>query len=159
MMRTQNTGLATGLLFYRMARPINTVMRERNNSLQGDLTNYQKVQTIMGKLDTSTGLSTKEIGAFKYKIKNEVGLQLPDLPDHVEMRLFLHGRDAWTYTWNLLNANIPIQENDTISIEVVAKLKKEFHYRQTKTCYKFMCILQRQKDPYHPKLSVTEINA
>jgi hypothetical protein len=56
-----------------------------------------------------------------------------------------------------INANIPIQEHDAISIEVVAKLKKEFHCHQTKKCYKFMCNLQRQKDMYHPKLSVTEI--
>lgn len=112
----------------------------------------------MVKLDTSTGLSTKEVGVFKSRIKNEVGLQLPELPDHVETRLFLQGRDAWTYTWNLLNANIPIRENDTISIEVVAKLKKEFHRHQTKTCYRFMCSLQRRKDPYNPRLSVTEVN-
>ena len=113
----------------------------------------------MGKLDTSTGLSTKEVGVFKYKIKNEIRFQLPELPDHVETRLFLQGRDAWTYTWNLLNASVPIQENDAITIEVVAKLKKEFHCHQTKKYYKFMCKVQRQKDLYHPKLSVTEIVA
>lgn len=113
----------------------------------------------MGKLDTSTGLSAKEVGVFKYKIKNEIGFRLPELPGHVETRLFLQGRDAWTYTWNLLNANTPILENDAISIEVTAKLKKEFHCHQTKKTYKFMCNLERQKDLYHPKLSVTEIVA
>lgn len=84
----------------------------------------------MGILDTSTGLSTKEIGVFKYKIKNEIGYRLPEFPDHVETRLFLQGRNAWTYSWNILNATIPIPENDAISIEVVAKLKKEFHCHQ-----------------------------
>ena len=113
----------------------------------------------MGKLDTSTGLSTKEVGVFKYKIKNEIGYQLPELPDHVETRLFLQGRDAWTYTWNLLNATIPIRENDAISIEVIAKLKNEFHCYQKKRRFKYMCNLQRQKDMYHPTLSVTEIVA
>ena len=113
----------------------------------------------MGKLDTSTGLSTKEIGAIKYKIKNEIEYQLPELPDPVETQLFLQGRGAWTFTWNLLNKNIPIQTNDKISIEVVAKLKKEFHCYQTTTCYKYMCNVQMQKDLYRPKLSVTEIIA
>ena len=113
----------------------------------------------MSKLDTSTGLSTKEVGVFKYKIKNEIGFQLPELPENIETRLFLQGRDAWTYTWNLLNANMPIQKSDAISIEVVVKLKKEFHCHQNKKRYKFMCNLQRQKDLYHPKLSVTEIIA
>ena len=113
----------------------------------------------MGKLDTSTGLSTNEIGVMKSKIKKKLGLQLPELPEHIEIQLFFQGRDAWTYAWKLLNANIPIQEHDAISIEVVAKLKKEFHCHQTKKCYKFMCNLQRQKDMYHPKLSVTEIVA
>lgn len=113
----------------------------------------------MGKLDTSSGLSTEEIRAFKYKIKNEIRFQLPELPDNVETQLFLQGRDAWTYTWNLLNLNIPIQKKDAISIEVVVKLKREFHCYQTKKRYKFMCNLQRKKDLYHPKLSVTEIDA
>ena len=113
----------------------------------------------MGKLDTSTGLSTKEVGVFKYKIKSEIGYQLPELPDHVETRLFLQGRDAWTYTWSVLNATMPIRENDAVLIEVVAKLKKEFHCYQTKTRFKYVCNIQRQKDMYHPKLSVTEIIA
>jgi hypothetical protein len=113
----------------------------------------------MGKLDASTGLSPKEIGVFKYKIKSEIGYQLPELPDHVETRIFLQGRDAWTYTWNLLNASIPIRKNDAISIEVVVKLKKEFHCYQIKTRFKYMCNVKRQQDMYHPKLSVTEIVA
>ena len=113
----------------------------------------------MGKLDTSTGLSTKEIGVFKYKIKNEIGCRLPELPDHVETRLFLQGRDAWAYTWNLINATIPIHENDAISIEVAAKLKKEFHCYKIKKRFKYMCKIQRQKDMYNPKVSVTEIIA
>jgi len=111
----------------------------------------------MGKFDKSTGLSTKEIGVFKHKIKNEIGHLLPELPDHIETRLFLQGRDAWTYAWNLLNATIPIRENDLVLIEVVVKLKKEFHCQQIKKCSKYMCNIQRRKDMYHPKLSVTEI--
>lgn len=110
----------------------------------------------MGKLDASTGLSTKEVGVFKYNIKKEIGYQLPELPEHVETRLFLQGRDAWTYTWNVLNATMPIRENDVISIEVIAKLKKEFHCYQIKNRFKYMCNIQRKEDMYHPKLSVTE---
>lgn len=111
----------------------------------------------MGKLNTSTGLSAKEIGAFKYQIKHEIGSQLPELPDHVDTQLFLQGRDAWTYTWNLLNESIPIREHDAVSIEVIAKLKKEFHGHLTKTQFQYICDIQRQDDMYHSKLSVTEI--
>ena len=111
----------------------------------------------MGKFDSSTGLSTKEIGAIKYKLKNEIEYQLPQLPEPVETQLFLQGRGAWTYTWELLKKNTPIQPKDTITIEVSAKLKKEFHCYQTTTLYKYMCNVQRKKDIYHPKLSVTEI--
>ena len=113
----------------------------------------------MGKLDTSTGLSNREIGALKYKIKNEIRYRLPELPDDVETRLFLQGRDAWIYTWNLLYATTPIQENEAISIKVVVKLKKEFHCHEVTRKFTYMCKIQRQKDVYHPKLSVTEIAA
>lgn len=117
----------------------------------------KKVEIIMGKFDLSIGLSAKEIGAIKYKIKNEILYQLPELPDSVETMLFLQGRGAWMFTWNLLNKNTPVQANDTILIEVIAKLKKEFHCYKTETCHKYMCNVQSQKDIYHPKLSVTEI--
>lgn len=113
----------------------------------------------MGKLDTSTGLSVKEIRAFKYLIKNEIGRQLTELPDHIETQLFLQGRDAWTYTWNLLNESIPIQEKDIVLIEVIVRLKKEFHCHLEKARSQYMCGIQRQEDMYHPKLSITEIVA
>ena len=113
----------------------------------------------MGKFDSSIGLSTKGIGAIKYKIMNEILYQLPELPDPVETKLFLQGRGAWTYTWNLLNKNIPVHANDTFSIEVIEKLKKEYHCCQTRTSYKSLCNVQSQKNIYHPKLSVTEISA
>lgn len=51
----------------------------------------------MSKLDTSVGLSTKEIGIIKYNIKNEISRQLPELPDSVETKIFLQGRDAWVF--------------------------------------------------------------
>lgn len=113
----------------------------------------------MGKLDQLTGLSTKEIRAFKYQIKCEVGSQLPELPDHIETQLFLQGRDAWTYTWNLLNESIPIRDDDVVSIEVVTKLKNKFHCHLEKRCFKYICNIKRQEDLYHPKLSITEVAA
>lgn len=115
------------------------------------------MEIILGKFDSSIGLSTKEIGAIKFKVKNEILNQLPELPDPVETKLFLQGRRAWIFTWNLLNKNAPVQVNDTISIEVVAKLKRAFHCYQTTTRYKYICNVQRKKDIYDPKLSVTEI--
>lgn len=111
----------------------------------------------MGKLDQSTGLSAKEIRAFKFLIKHEIICQLPELPDHIETKLFLQGRDAWTYTWNLLNEIIPIRDGDIVSIDTVAKLKEEFHCHLTKKRFKYRCDIQRQEDMYHPKLSITEI--
>lgn len=113
----------------------------------------------MGKLDTSAGLSKDEIRAFKYVIKHKIVCKLPELPDHIETQLFLQGRDAWTYAWNLLNESIPIQENDIVSIELVAKLKKEFHCHLAKNRFKYICNIQRQEDIYHPRLSITEIAA
>ena len=113
----------------------------------------------MRKFDTSTGMSSNEIGAIKHNIRNEIVRQLPELPDLVETQLFLQGRSAWLFTWDFLNRNAPVQDNDAISIEVSAKLKKEFHCYQTTTCYKYMCSVRRQKDIYNPELSVTEISA
>jgi hypothetical protein len=113
----------------------------------------------MGKFDTSTGMSSNEIGAIKHNIRNEIMRQLPELPDLVETQLFLQGRSAWSFTWNFLNRNAPVQDNDSISIEVSAKLKKEFHCHQTTTCHKYMCSIRRQNDIYNPDLSVTEIAA
>jgi hypothetical protein len=110
----------------------------------------------MSKLDSSVGLSTKEIGVIKYNIKNEISRQLPELPDPVETRLFLQGRDAWVFSWDLLNKNLPLGENDIISIDVVAKLKREFHDYQSVKHHEFACKVQMLEDLYHPKISVTK---
>ena len=111
----------------------------------------------MSKLDTSVGLSTKEIGIIKYNIKNEISRQLPELPDPVETKLFLQGRGAWVFSWSLLNESTPIESKDTISLEVIAKLKREFHHYKATTHHKFSCKVRMHEDIYHPKLSVTKI--
>jgi hypothetical protein len=108
----------------------------------------------MQKFDTSCGLSKKEIDIIKYNVKNEISRQLPDLPDPVETKLFLQGRDAWIFTWCLLNDKSPIASNETVSLEVVAKLKREFHHYQKTRHYNFLCKVQMQEDIYHPKLSI-----
>ena len=110
----------------------------------------------MSKLDSSVGLSTKEIGVIKYNIKNEISRQLPVLPDPVETRLFLQGRDAWVFSWDLLNKKLPLGENDIISIDVVAKLKREFHDYKSVKHHEFACKVQMREDLYHPKISVTK---
>jgi hypothetical protein len=111
----------------------------------------------MRKFDSSTGLSTKEIGAIKYNVKNEISRQLPELSDPVETKLFLQGRSAWTYNWSLLNENSPIELTDPISLEVIVKLKREFHHCNAKTQHKFLCKVQIHEDIYNPKLSATKI--
>jgi len=110
----------------------------------------------MSKLDPSVGLSTKEIGMIKYHIKNDISRQLPELPDSVETKLFLQGRDAWVFSWNLLNENLPIKKNDIIFIDAIAKLKREFHNYQAIKHYEFTCKVQMREDLYKPKVSVNE---
>jgi len=106
-------------------------------------------------LNASCGLSSKQIGIVKYVIKNAVGLKLPEFPEHVEMKLFFQGRAAWTYSWRLLGQNIQDQSLP-ISIEVDAKLKKEFMQYQKRTRYTFICKVQLQQDIYSPKISIRE---
>ncbi len=60
----------------------------------------------MGKLDASTGLSTEEITAIKFMVKRKIALQLPELPDLIEMQLFYNARSAWMFTWNVLNKDV-----------------------------------------------------
>ncbi len=109
----------------------------------------------MSKFDASSGLSTKEIGIIKYNIKNQIARQLPLLPDPVETKLFLQGREAWSFGWSLLNETLPIKPNETISVEVTVKLKKEFHSYEITRQHSFSCKVQMREDLYHPKLSVT----
>lgn len=113
----------------------------------------------MRKLDALSGLSTKEIGIIKHKIKNAVSRQLPELPDPLEIKLFLQGRDAWIFSWSLLNESLPIKSNDIISLEVTVNLKKEFHCYKIITHHNFSCKVHMQEDLYHPKLSITKRTA
>ncbi|MBW1711374.1 MAG: hypothetical protein JRJ73_16130 [Deltaproteobacteria bacterium] len=110
----------------------------------------------MQKLDTSCGISKKELYIIKYNVKNEILRQLPVLPDPIETKLFLEGRDAWVYSWSLLNDKSPIGPKERIDLEVVAKLKREFHIYNKKTHYHFSCKVKRQKDLYHPKISISK---
>ena len=109
----------------------------------------------MSQFDALSGLSTKEIGIIKYNIKNQIARQLPLLPDPVETKLFLQGRDAWVFGWSLLNENLPIESNDTIFVKVTVKLKKEFHCYKIPRHHSFSYKVQMQEDIYHPKVSVT----
>lgn len=109
----------------------------------------------MHKLDAACGLSTKQIGIIKFKIKRAVSLRLPVLPENVEMMLFFQGRDAWTYSW-CLHDQIDHNSQRPISIDVDVKLKKEFLRYQLRARYKFVCQLRLQSDIYEPKISIHE---
>ena len=113
----------------------------------------------MQKFDASCGLTKKQIDIIKYNVKNGILGQLPILPEHVEIKLFLEGRDAWIHSWCLLNKQYPVKSTDEISLEVVAKLKKEFHHYQESTQHKFLCKVQLRKDIYRPKVSITKNSA
>ena len=109
----------------------------------------------MQKFDTSFGLKKKHIDIIKYVVKDEINRQLPLLPDSIETKLFFEGRDAWVYSWSL-EKPYPLRSNDEIVLEVVVKLKKEFHHCKITTRHKFLCKVQQGEDIYHPKMSVTK---
>jgi hypothetical protein len=76
----------------------------------------------MQKFDPSCGLSAKEITSVKYQISHEITRQLPLLPDHIETKLFLQGRDAWMFRWFLQHEKYPISPLNPVSLEVASTL-------------------------------------
>jgi len=109
----------------------------------------------MHKFDISSGLTRKQIAIIKYAVKDEISRQLPILLDQVEMKLFLKGRDAWIFSWCLNNQH-PIDSKAEISLDVVAKLKKEFHHYNEFKRYKYSCLVKLRQDIYRPKVLIKE---
>jgi hypothetical protein len=107
----------------------------------------------MEKFDTSCGLAKDQIRAIKYSVKKEIAIQLPVLPEPVEMKLFFEGRDSWIYRWGLIETKGEATI-DKISLEVTVKLKKGFHDFLECKAYKFLCSLKLQKHIYHPKINL-----
>ena len=113
----------------------------------------------MQKFDPSCGLSRKKIEIIKFLVKHEITRQLPLLPDPVETKLFLQGRDAWMFRWFLQHEHYPISPKEPVSLEVVAKLKKEFHQYQEITQYRFLCTVKMvENDLYNPKITINKIS-
>ena len=113
----------------------------------------------MQKFDPSCGLSRKEIEIIKFLVKQEITRQLPLLPDPIETKLFLQGRDAWMFRWHLLNEKYPISSKEPVTLEVVVKLKREFHCYQDTTHYKFSCkVKMLLEDLYHPKVTIKKLS-
>ena len=112
----------------------------------------------MHKFDTSCGLTEKQIGIIRFAIKRAIGPSLPVLPEHVETMLFFQGRDAWTYSWQLREQDA-LEPLKLMSVEVVAKLKKEFHQYKVRTRHTFLCKLQLEPDIYQPIISIRKENA
>ena len=112
----------------------------------------------MQKFDPSCGLSLKEIRIIKYDVKKKITAQLPLLPDPIGIKLFLQGRDAWIFNWCLLHKKYPISSKEPVALEVVVKLKREFHCYQDTTHYKFSCkVKMLLEDLYHPKISISSL--
>ena len=107
----------------------------------------------MSKFDASCGLTKKEIDIIKFSVKREISMHLPILPDQIETKLFLQGRDAWLFNWNLIN-KYPIESNHSISLEVNVKLKKEFHHCVECINFKYSCMVKLRQDIYNPEISV-----
>ena len=108
----------------------------------------------MTKFDKSCGLHDKVIDHIKYRTKLFVKINLaPLIPDEVADKLFFEGRDTWTYTWELLENT----KNDPLIIlrlGVIVKLKKEFHYLEIPTRFKYTCNVKKGPDVYHPVITV-----
>lgn len=113
----------------------------------------------MKKFDASCGLAKKQIDIIKYKIKDGILRKLPILPEYVETKLFFEGRDAWIFTWCLLNEQYPIESTDGIFLEIVAKLKKEFHLHHKLIRHTFLCNVHLSKDIYQPIISISKKRA
>lgn len=111
----------------------------------------------MQKFDTSCGLTKKQIDFIKYAVKKEISKQLPILPELIETKLFLEGRDAWIYNWSLKQYST--KPKHEIFLEVVTKLKKEFHKYIESTHFKFSCKVQPRQDIYQTKVSITKTDA
>ena len=107
----------------------------------------------MHKFDTSSGLTNKQIDIIKYVVKNEISKQLPILPEPIETKLFFEGRDAWIFSWSL-SKQYAIDSKEEISLDVVAKLKKEFHHYNESTHFKYSCIVNLSQDIYRPKVTI-----
>jgi len=118
---------------------------------------HHALYSEMHKFDVATGLSAKEIDTIKYNIKKKISGLLPELPDVVETKLFLQGRNPWNCYWKLLNNNVPISAYEDIVIEATAKLKREFHPYGTKTQHTFLCNVRTTEDVYHPSVSIKKI--
>ena len=109
----------------------------------------------MCKFDTSSGLTKNQIQIIKYAVKNKILGQLPILPEPVETRLFFEGRDAWVFSWSL-NRQERIESKDEITLDVMAKLKKEFHQYNAATHYKFSCKVKLRQDIYRSEVTITK---
>lgn len=112
--------------------------------------------TCKAKLDASCGLSAKQIGTIKFKIKRALDVKLPMLPDHVEEMLFLQGRDAWTFSWQVLKQEAQ-SASHPITLEVEVKLKREFASYPISPRHRFQCRLNLQPDIYAAKPTVRAI--
>lgn len=108
---------------------------------------------------TTCGLSKQEIAIIKHNVRNGIFRQLPVLPDKIETILFFQGRDAWIFGWSLLKQRSQSESNvTTISLEVVVKLKKEFHDYLNIKQFKYSCKVKLNRDDlYHPKTIIKNI--
>lgn len=108
------------------------------------------------KLDASCGLSPQQIGTIKFKIRRALDAKLPELPEYVEEMLFLQGRKAWTYNWQLLEQDAQ-NASHPITLAVEAKLKREFSSYQISPCNAFRCRLNLRPDIHAAKPSVQKM--
>lgn len=87
--------------------------------------------------DDESCLTTKELDAIKFKVKNELkGERLPFLPDPVEEMLFMQGRGAWTYKFTEFEVACN-RKSKSIKFNIGALLKKEFRKFARQCRYKF----------------------
>lgn len=112
----------------------------------------------MPKLDLSCGLTEFQVSSIKFHVKAKIGTLLPLLPDPIEMMLFMQGRYAWRYNWELIDQDAEDKLHPVI-VDVDINLKKEFIQFLECTHYKYRCKLEMQPDKYSPLKYVRKIKA
>ncbi len=110
----------------------------------------------MAKFDTSCGLPEKTLAIIKGVIRTElIRKHLTALPQNIETILFFEGREAWVFSWELL-------ENDSgdapniLRVGVKTKLKKEFHRLNIPVQCRYLCKVEMVFDVYSPVISIQE---
>jgi len=83
--------------------------------------------------------------------------KLPILPDYIEKKLFIEGRDAWLFYWYLFDQIKLVDSVKKYKLYVEVKLKNEFMKIRFVKHSKYICHVSSGNDLYNPKVIVKHI--